>query len=142
MNHDDRVAIAVAPTLTRRQAEVLAREAAQLLDDAGVPFHQRTWIIASGGDDTRSARIAAALTDAVGPSPLTFHDRTEPDGLIFQRRQPGQRRGGVYLNHEWQSASVRIGCGDPLDLVEGLSGWYNSMINPIRGWIAVSWPLS
>ncbi|MCY3557539.1 MAG: hypothetical protein OXH13_02685 [Chloroflexi bacterium] len=125
MNHDDQAAIAVASTLTRRRAEALAREAAQLLDDAGVPFNQRTWIIASGADDLHTARIAAALVAAVGPSPLTLHDRTEPDGLIFQRRQPGQRRGGIYLNAEWQSASVRIACGDPLVLVEGLSGWFN-----------------
>ena len=125
MNRDDQVAIAIAPTLTRRRAEALAREAARLLDDAGVPFNQRTWIIASGGDDTRSARIAAALADAIGPSSLIFHDKAESDDLVFQRRQPGQRRGGIYLNAEWQSASVRIACGDPLDLVVGLSGWFN-----------------
>ena len=67
MNHDDQAAIAVASTLTRRRAEALAREAAQMLDDAGVPFNQRTWIIASGADDLHTARIAAAPGCAIGP---------------------------------------------------------------------------
>jgi len=125
MNHDDQVAIAFAPTLTRRRAEVLAREAAHMLDDAGVPFNQRTWIIASGADDIRSARIAAAAADAVGSSRLIFHDRTDPDDLIFQRRYPGQRRGGVYLNHVWMQASVRIVLGDGGTVARGLCAFFN-----------------
>ena len=113
MNRDDVVAIAVDPTLTRRQAAVASREAAELLDEAGVPLTQRTWIVASGTDDVRAARVAAAIADAVGSSRLIVHDPTEPDDLTFQRRIPGQRRGGIYLNAAWQSASVRIVCGDP-----------------------------
>ena len=86
---------------------------------------QRTWIVATAGDDEAAARIAAAVSDVSGGARVVVHDPREPDDLTFQRRLPGQRRGGVYLNHVWQSASVRIGCGDGLALVDGLSAWFN-----------------
>ena len=125
VNRDDVVAVAVDPMLTRRQATAASREAAELLADAGVPFAQRTWIVASGADEVRSARIAAAIADAVGSSRLVFHDPSEPDDLIFQRRYPGRRRGGVYLNAVWQSASARIVVGDADTVARGLCAWFN-----------------
>ena len=112
MNSDDVVAIAVDPTLPRRRAAAAARGAAAALDDAGIPIRRRCWIV-------------AAIADAVGGARLTLHDPHEPDDLIFQRRLPGQRRGGVYLNADWISASVRIVIGDAETVARGLCGFFN-----------------
>ncbi|MDE2968172.1 MAG: hypothetical protein OXS30_11910 [Chloroflexota bacterium] len=121
----DDLAIAFAPTLTPRRAAAFARRIARHLDDAGVPADRRVWIIAAAADDEQTARLASAIADPAAGSPLTLHDPRDPDVLVFQRRIPGQRRGGVYLNHAWQAASRRIACGDPLDLLDGLSAWFN-----------------
>ena len=69
--------------------------------------------------------MASAISDHIGGARLVVHDSREPDGLIFQRRIPGQRRGGIYLNAAWQSASVRIACGEPRRVLFGLCGWFN-----------------
>lgn len=122
--HDD-VAVAVSDRLSRDAATRLLRRINDRLSEAAVPVSQRTWIVATAGDDEAAARIAAAVSDVSGGARVIVHDPREPDGLTFQRRIPGQRRGGVYLNHAWQSASVRIGCGDALELADGLSAWFN-----------------
>ncbi len=125
MNSDDLVAIAVDPTLPRRRAAAAAREAAAALDDAGIPIRRRCWIIAAGADDARTARIVAAVADSVDGARLILHDPHEPDDLIFQRRLPGQRRGGVYLNADWISASARIVIGNAETVARGLCGFFN-----------------
>ncbi len=121
----DDVAIALAPTLALRRAAVVARRIARWLDDAGVPGDQRVWIVAAGAGDEVAARLSAAVADAVGDGALVIHDPRDPDGLIFQRRIPGQRRGGVYLNQRWQQASCRIVVGDVEVVAAGLSAWFN-----------------
>ena len=125
VDHRDDVAIAVSDRLSPDCAARLSRRINDRLDQVGVPESQRTWIVATAGDDEAAARIAAAISDVSGGAPVMIHDPREPDDLTFQRRNPGQRRGGVYLNHVWQSASVRIGCGDRLALADGLSAWFN-----------------
>jgi len=122
----DEVAIAVSDRVLPERAARLSRRVNDRLDQAGVPVSQRTWIVATAGDDEAAARIAAAVSDFSGGARVIVHDPREPDGLTFERRVPGQRRGGIYLNHAWQSASVRIGCGDGLALVDGLSAWFNA----------------
>ncbi|MDE2745414.1 MAG: hypothetical protein OXI41_05445 [Chloroflexota bacterium] len=122
----DDVAIAVSDRLTADSAARLSKGISDRLTEMGVPVSQRTWIVATAGDDEAAARIAAAVSDVSGGARVMVHDPREPDGLTFERRNPGQRRGGVYLNHAWQSASVRIGCGDGLALADGLSAWFNS----------------
>ena len=125
MNRHDAAAVAVDPTLTRRRATAAAREAAELLDDAGIPIGRRAWIVASGADDARTARIAAAVAESVGGARLILHNPNDPDNLVFQRRLPGQRRGGVYLNAAWMSASARIVIGDASRVAQGLCGSFN-----------------
>ncbi|MXV79941.1 MAG: hypothetical protein F4X58_05660 [Chloroflexi bacterium] len=127
LDHSDDVAIAVSDRLLPDRAARLSRRVDDRLDQAGVPVSQRTWIVATAGDDEAAARIAAVVSDVSGGARVIVHDSREPDGLTFQRRNPGERRGGVYLNHAWQSASVRIGCGGPLALVDGLSAWFNQV---------------
>ncbi len=124
IGRDDDVAIAFAPTISPRAAARAAERIARRLDDAGAPRNQRIWIAAAGGDQ-QMARLASAIAGAIGDSALILHDPRDLDGLIFQRRVPGQRRGGIYLNAAWQTASVRIAVGAALDLVDGLSGWFN-----------------
>ena len=126
LDHRDDVAIAVSDRLLPDRAARLSRRVNDRLDQAGVPVSQRTWIVATTGDDEAAARIAAAVSDVSGGARVIVHDSREPDGLTFERRVPGQRRGGIYLNHAWQSASVRIGCGDGLALADGLSAWFNA----------------
>lgn len=125
LSRRDDVAIAFAPTVSISEASTFAQQVARRLDEAGVPAVQRIWIVASTGDDESAARLIAAISAQASGARLLIHDPREPDDLTFQRRIPGQRRGGIYLNAAWQSASVRIGCGEPLDLVIGLSGWFN-----------------
>lgn len=125
-DHRDDVAVAVSDRVSPDDASELSARINDRLDQAGVAASQRTWIVATAGDDEAAARIAAAISDVNGGARVIIHDPQEPDGLTFQRRNPGQRRGGVYLNHAWQSASVRIGCGDGLALADGLSAWFNS----------------
>ena len=125
INRDDDVAIAIDPTLSPRRAAARVRRLARQLDGAAVPHNQRTWIIAAGSDDQQTARIAAAIADAVASAPLIIHDPQALDDLTFQRRIPGQRRGGVYLNHHWQQATIRIAIGDPQTLTPGLAAWFN-----------------
>ena len=127
IDHRDEVAIAVSDRVLPDRAARLSRRINERLDQAGVAVSQRTWIVATTGDDEAAARIAAAVSDVSGGARVIVHDSREPDGLTFQRRNPGERRGGVYLNHAWQSASVRIGCGEPLALVDGLSAWFNQV---------------
>lgn len=121
----DEVAIAVSDRVLPERAAHLLKRINDRLDQAGVAVSQRTWIVATTGDDEAAARIAAAVSDVSGGARVMVHDPREADGLTFQRRNPGERRGGVYLNHAWQSASVRIGCGEPLALADGLSAWFN-----------------
>ncbi len=124
MNRDDDVAIAVDPTLTRRRAAVAAQDLARQLAEARVPLGQRVWIIAAA-DDLRIARIASAITESIGGSRLLVHNPHELDDLVFQRRYPGQRRGGLYLNAHWQQASIRIVVGEIDVVAHGLSAWFN-----------------
>lgn len=123
----DDVAVAVADRLSQDVAAQLTRRINERLDQAGVPVAQRTWIVATTGDDEAVARIVAAVSDFSGGARVIVHDSREPDDLTFHRRIPDQRRGGVYLNHAWQAAAVRIACGDPLIVVDGLSAWFNQI---------------
>lgn len=125
VGHRDDVVIAVSDRLGSGDAGRLARRIDDRLNRGGVPASQRTWIVATAGDDGAAARTAAAVSEVSGGARVIVHDPREPDDLTFERRIPGQRRGGVYLNCVWQSASVRIGCGPALALVDGLSAWFN-----------------
>ena len=121
----DAVAIAVSDQLPADTAERLASQIAERLDRLSAPTSQRTWIVATSGDDEQAARVVATIETHAAGAGVLVHDPRELDELIFERRLPGQRRGGVYLNALWQSASVRIACGEPLELVNGLSAWFN-----------------
>ncbi len=123
---DDLVAIAVSDRLAADIAGELAEQISERLRAAAVPRDRRTWIIATRGDDEAAAAAAAAISDRLDGARLIVHDAREPDDLTFQRRQPGQRRGGIYLNHAWQSAGVRIACGEPKRVLVGLSAWFNA----------------
>lgn len=125
LNHDDDVAVAVSDRLPPDVATQLARAITARLHEAAVPGSQRTWIIATRNDDEAAASTAAAISDHIDGARLIIHDAQEPDDLTFQRRIPGQRRGGIYLNHAWQSASLRIACGEPRRVLFGLSAWFN-----------------
>ena len=125
-DYRDDVSVAVSAQLDPDEALSLARLISDRLDQVGVPVSQRTWIVAARDEDSAVARTAAAVSDVSGAARLIVHNPQEPDDLIFQRRIPGQRRGGIYLNAAWQSASVRIGCGDAGDLVVGLAAWFNA----------------
>ena len=126
VEYDDYVAVAVSDQLDPDLASRLVGLISDRLDQVGVPLNQRTWIVATSGDDSAAAVVAAVVSDVSDAARLIVHDPQEPDDLIFQRRIPGQRRGGIYLNAAWQSASVRIGCGDAGDLVVGLAAWFNA----------------
>lgn len=121
----DDVAIAVSDRVSGDVAARVAREITAWLSAAGVPRSQRIWIVATRSDDEAAASTVAAISDHVDGARLIIHDSREPDGLTFQRRIPGQRRGGIYLNAAWQSASVRIACGEPRRVLFGLSAWFN-----------------
>ena len=125
----DDAAIAFAPDdVPPDQAKQLAQEIARHLGESGLPRGQRVcWIIAAeaSDDESRTAKLASAIADAVTGSLLIIHDPRDLDALIFQRRIAGQRRGGVYLNAAWQSASVRIACGEPMSVLFGLCAWFN-----------------
>lgn len=75
--------------------------------------------------DAQIAAVLAALSDAIGPSPLTIHNPRDPDNLIFHRRPPNQKRGGIYLNAQWIQATIRIALGPPHELAPALSAWFN-----------------
>ena len=67
IDHRDDVAIAVSDRLSPDSAAHLLKRINERLDQAGVPVSQRTWIVATAGDDEAAARIAAAVSDsAVG----------------------------------------------------------------------------
>lgn len=122
----ERVAIAVSPSIGAERAAQLAERITARLDQAGVPSQRRAWIVAGSGDpDSKALAVISALSDAIGAAPLMLHDPRDPDRLVFRRRLPGQRRGGVYLNALWMQAGVRIGCGVPAGLAAGLCAWFN-----------------
>lgn len=123
---DELVAIAVSDRLAPDIAAELAEQISQRLRHAALPRDRRTWIIATRDDDEAAAATASAITGRLDGARLIIHDAREPDDLTFQRRIPGQRRGGIYLNHAWQSASVRIACGEPKRVLFGLSAWFNA----------------
>ena len=126
VDHRDEVAIAVSDQVAPGVASGMVRQINERLSQAGVPMVQRRWIIATTGDDEAAARTAAVVSDQSGSAPVIVHNPRDLDGLIFQRRIPGQRRGGIYLNHVWQSASARIACGEPRRVLFGLSAWFNT----------------
>ncbi len=127
----DRIAIAVAPGIAPGRAADLAETITARLNQAGVPPSCRAWIVAqpaqadSPNADVQTAAVLAALSDAIGASPLTIHNPRDVDDLIFRRRPPNQKRGGVYLNAQWMQAAIRIACGPPDELAAGLSAWFN-----------------
>ena len=125
IDHRDEVAVAISDQLSPHLASLFASRINERLSQAALPRQQQSWIIATTGDDEAAARIASAVSDVIAQARVLIHDPRAVDELTFERRLPGQRRGGVYLNHAWQSASVRIACGDPLALVDGLSAWFN-----------------
>jgi hypothetical protein len=121
----DDVAVALSDRLPSDSATLLARVITARLHEAAVPRNQRTWIIATRQDDEAAAVLVAAISDQIDGARLIIHDAHEPDDLTFQRRIPRQPRGGIYLNHAWQSASVRIACGEPRRVLFGLCAWFN-----------------
>ena len=127
----DRAAIAVSPAISPARAAELAEKITARLNQAGVPPSRRTWIVVqtdqadSSNADAQTAAVLAALSDAIGPSPLTIHNPRDADNLIFHRRPPNQKRGGVYLNAHWMQATIRIACGPPHELAAGLCAWFN-----------------
>ena len=150
----DRVAIAVAPSIAPSRAADLAEKITARLNQAGIPQARRAWIVAQADQtataqtappnadaqtaaanpdiqtaatdaDAQIAAVLAALSDAIGPSPLTIHNPRDPDNLIFHRRPPNQKRGGIYLNAQWLQATIRIACGPPHELAPALSAWFN-----------------
>lgn len=125
LSRDDDVAVAISGALSPSVAGELARNLSQHMDAISLPHRQRAWIVASNAEDRALAQLLASLAETIGAARLQLHDPRDPDALYFQRRIPGQRRGGIYLNAAWQSASVRIGCGHPLELAVGLSAWFN-----------------
>ena len=128
----DAVAIAFDPTLAPESAARLATKAARRLDAAGVPAQQRIWIVGAGADDMAGALLLAAIEPHTRESRLALHDPQDADGLIFERRFSGERRGGVFLNADWQRASVRIACGDGARVLAGLAAWFTpaAMLDP------------
>lgn len=120
----DGAAIAFDPALAPADAERLAVAAARRLDAAGVPERQRAWIAAAGAEEEAAALLLAAIEPAARGARLILHDPRDPDGLVFERRFPDERRGGVFLNAEWQRASVRIACGDERRVLAGLAAWF------------------
>lgn len=129
LQRSDRVAVVVAPNTVPARAAALAHEITIRLDRVGVPPARRTWIIADSGaqSDRAAARLAAllsALSDVIGAAPLILHDPRDPDALIFQRRPPHLKRGGIFLNAKWIEANQRIALGDPGRLLAGLAGWF------------------
>lgn len=128
-----RVAIAVSPAIGPERAAQLAEQITARLDQAGVPPQRRSWIIAAADNpDAETIAIISALSGTIGPAPLTLHDPRDPDQLIFRRRPPNQRRGGVYLNAQWMQSNIRIACGAPADLAPHLAAWFNNpaTLNP------------
>ena len=130
----DRAAIAVSPTISPTRAADLAETITARLNQVGVPPSRRAWIVAqpaqpaqadSPNADVQTAAVLAALSDAIGASPLSIHNPRAVDDLIFHRRPPDQKRGGVYLNAQWMQAAIRIACGPPAELAAGLSAWFN-----------------
>ncbi len=125
VDHRDDVAIAVSDRLNLDEARKLAELITARLSESAIPRSQRVWIVGTRGDDTAAASTVAAISELIDGARLIIHDAREPDDLTFQRRIPGQRRGGIYLNHAWQSASVRIACGEPRRVLFGLCAWFN-----------------
>ena len=129
----DRVAIAVSPAIGPERAAQLAEQITARLDQAGVPPQRRAWIVAAAEDtDAETIAVINALSDAIGPAPITLHDPRDPDQLIFRRRPPNQRRGGIYLNAQWMQSNIRIACGAPANLAPHLAAWFNdpTTLNP------------
>ncbi len=123
----DDVVVAVSDRLSTDEVDRLTRVVSAWLQENSVTGDRRCWLVATSGSDEAAARTAAAISDAAPGARVLVHDRRDLDGLIFERRNPGERRGGVYLNAVWQSAGLRIGCGDALELVDGLSAWFNEV---------------
>ena len=124
----DRPAVAVSHRIGAARAAELAEQISVRLDQAAVPPQRRIWIVGGSDDPAADAAIAevlGALSDSIGAARLELHDPRDPDRLIFRRRPPNQKRGGVYLNASWMQASIRIACGPPSDLAAGLSAWFN-----------------
>ena len=120
----DGVVVAFDPSLDPNAAAELAAGVQACLDASSVPRRQRTWLVAAGGGEEAAALVLAAVEPHARGGRLALHDPHDPDALIFQRRLPGQRRGGVYLSAAWQLASVRIACGDPGRVLRGLAAWF------------------
>ena len=88
---------------------VYAAEALRAAEAAGLPAERVTMIMGAGLWTANAAAAAAALErELPGPARIVAHDARDPDALIFQRRLPGERRGGLFLNAHYQRASVRI----------------------------------
>ena len=128
----DAAAIAFDPALAPESAARLAAEAARRLDASGVPARQRIWIVGAGADDVAAALLLAEIEPYARSSRLVLHDPQDADGLVFERRFSGERRGGVFLNADWQRASVRIACGDGAHVLAGLAAWFTppAMLDP------------
>ena len=120
----DGVAIAFDPALDPGEAGELASRIRACLDAVPVAPGQQDWLVAAAGDEEAAALVLAAVEPQARGARLALHDPHDPDALVFQRRIPGQRRGGVYLNAAWQLASIRIACGDPARVLRGLAAWF------------------
>lgn len=120
----DGVAIAFDPALDPAAAGELASRIRARLDAVPVAPGQQDWLVAAADDEEAAALVLAAVEPRARGGRLALHDPHDPDALVFQRRIPGQRRGGIYLNAAWQLASIRIACGDPARVLRGLAAWF------------------
>lgn len=133
---DDDVAVVFSPRTPPRLNAVLASELLRGLESAGVRRDRITLIV--GWDAERSASASDPIGLLGQSYQVVEHDPRDPDALIFQRRYPGERRGGLYLNAAWQRASVRVVTGvaaphfaggwtHALSVLPGLSGAHNAL---------------
>ena len=101
---------------------VYAAEALHAAGAAGLSPERVSLIMGAGLWTANVAAAAAALErELPGAGHILAHDGRDPDALIFQRRHPHERRGGLYLNASYQRASVRILTGAVL--AHPAAGW-------------------
>ena len=88
---------------------IYAAEAVRSAEAAGLSPERVSLIMGAGLWTANVYAAAAALERKLpGAARILPHNARDPDALIFQRRHPHERRGGLYLNAAYQRARVRI----------------------------------
>ena len=95
------LAIALDPGAPNEVTDELLDGLAKVVEAAGRPASRVRTIEATAWDGGWSG-------DPGGRDSLLQHDAHDPDGLIFLRRYPDERRGGVYLNGAFMRAAKRL----------------------------------